>query len=50
MDYIRATAKWNLIEFLDDTGKINRRRRRKRKGDDGDDDEEKDKVDIGETM
>ena len=50
MDYIRATAKWNLIEFLDDTGKINRRRRRKRKGDDGDDDEEKDKVDKGETM
>ena len=50
MDYIRATAKWNLIEFLDDTGKINRRRRRKKKGVDGDDDEEKDKVDKGETM
>lgn len=43
MDYIRATAKWNLIEYLDDEGLINRRKQRgkKKKGDDDDGDDEK---------
>jgi hypothetical protein len=40
MDYIRATAKWNLIEYLDDHGKINRRKRRGGKKKNNDEDEE----------
>jgi len=51
MDYIRATAKWNLIEFLDDKGNINRRRRRKKKQNDDEDEEgEEGKDNKGSTM
>ena len=51
MDYIRATAKWNLIEFLDDKGNINRRRRRKKKQNDDEEEEvEEAKDSKGSTM
>ena len=50
MDYIRATAKWNLIEFLDDKGNINRRRRRRRKKDDEEENGEEGKDKGAETM